>query len=70
MAQRDVSWKRVGVAAIATFASLYGLGISLGLASGGVGSGPPAGSIGLTFAFILVSNAVWWGVLLYPRRTI
>jgi len=65
MVQRDVSWKRVGVAAVATFASLYAVAFSLGLASGS----PPAGATAWVIVFAVVSNIVWWGILLYPRRT-
>ncbi|HEX9566470.1 MAG TPA: hypothetical protein VGA48_02610 [Thermoplasmata archaeon] len=65
MVKRDVSWKRVGVAAAATFVSLYALAFSIGLASEGAET--PGGSIGWLIVFAIVSNTVWWGILLYPR---
>jgi len=65
MVRRDVSWKRVGVAAAATFVSLYALAFSIGLASEGART--PSGSIGWLVVFAVISNVVWWGILLYPR---
>jgi len=57
----DVSWKRVVFGFAATLLSLYTLSFVLN-ASGGTAS------IVWMFVFVIVSNAIWWGIILYPRR--
>jgi len=56
----DVSWKRVVLGFAATLVSLYTLSLVLN-ASGGTAS------IVWVFVFVIVSNAIWWGIILYPR---
>ena len=57
----EVSWKRVVLGFAATLLSLYTLSFVLN-ASGGTAS------IVWVFVFVIVSNAIWWGIILYPRR--
>jgi Na+-transporting NADH:ubiquinone oxidoreductase subunit NqrB len=63
---RDVSWKRVALAAAATVLSLY----ALQFARTDIVYSELAGSSALfwLFALTLLSNAVWWGILLFPGR--
>lgn len=60
---RDVSWKRVVLGIGATMLSLYAVSFVLG-ASGG------SPSIGWMFVFVILSNAIWWGIILYPRTSV
>ena len=63
---RDVSWKRVAVAAAATMLSLYAL--QFARTDIIYSELPGASPLIWLFAFVLLSNAVWWGLLLFPRR--
>ena len=57
----DVSWKRVVLGFAATLLSLYTLSFVLNVSGG-------TASIVWMFVFVIVSNAIWWGIILYPRR--
>jgi hypothetical protein len=59
-ALRDVSWWRVVLAFAATMVVLYSMTLALTLVGGA--------SIVWIFVYTIVSNAVWWGILLFPTR--
>jgi hypothetical protein len=57
---RDVRWWRVVLAFAATLVVLYSMTIALAVVGGS--------SIVWIFVYTIVSNAVWWGILLLPTR--
>jgi hypothetical protein len=60
---KDVSWKRVVLGFGATMLSLYTLSFVLGASVG-------TASIVWMFVFVILSNAIWWGIILYPRSSV
>ncbi len=57
---RGVSWWRVVLAFAATLVVLYTMTLALTLVGGA--------SIIWIFVYTIVSNVVWWGILLLPTR--